>query len=245
MTDVLSFVLNGLEDYLELERELGKRTIIESSNNRIIELLGDLRGDATAAGATRETGASRGTRGIGASALAVEATRETGATRETRGIGASDMSDGRGERPASPSKVEAVSHRFENESNILSFAFIHDRPLSPKAVEMMSKIIVALGQTTESAPIAVAPPLPKARFYVFLGNRALQKYLPGVRAEENHWFKTPKGLDALFVRSPEDIVRFATVTPALQKIKQAMWLALKTISQRLRAAAEADAGGRA
>ena len=98
---------------------------------------------------------------------------------------------------------------------------------------MMSKIIVALGQTSESAPIAVAPPLPKARFYVFLGNRALQKYLPGVRAEENHWFKTPKGLDALFVKSPEDIVRFSTVTPALQKMKQDMWRALKTISRHL------------
>ena len=97
---------------------------------------------------------------------------------------------------------------------------------------MMSKIIVALGQTSESAPIAVAPPLPKARFYVFLGNRALQKYLPGTHVEENSWFKTPKGMDALFVRSPEDIVRFPTITPALQKTKADMWRALKTIKQR-------------
>ena len=98
---------------------------------------------------------------------------------------------------------------------------------------MMSKIVVALGQTAETAPIAVAPPLPKARFYVFLGRRALLKYLPGARAEENHWFKTPKGLDALYVKSPEDIVRYTTVTPALQKMKQDMWRALKTVSQRL------------
>jgi hypothetical protein len=183
--DVLSFVLNGLEDYLELERELGVRSVeIDRSL-----LVAEKPANAPAAGAVRETGASRETR-VGASPQVAS----------TAGV---------------------------------PFAFIHVRPLSPRAVEMMSKIIVALGQTTETAPIAVAPPLPKARFYVFLGNRALQKYLPGVRAEENHWFKTPKGLDALFVKSPEDIVRFSTVTPALQKMKQDMWRALKTISQRL------------
>ena len=193
--DVLSFVLNGLEDYLELERELGKRTTIESSNNRIIELLCDLRESAPAVDAP----------------VAPTADQASSAPSGNSTI-----------RPFDNSIVSSCP-----------FAFIHDRPLSPKAVEMMSKIIVALGQTAESAPIAVAPPLPKARFYVFLGRRALLKYLPGARAEENHWFKTPKGLDALYVKSPEDIVRYTTVTPALQKMKQDMWRALKTISARL------------
>ena len=193
--DVLSFVLNGLEDYLELERELGKRTIIESSNNRIIELLGDLRESAPAVDAH----------------VAPTADQASSAPSGNSTI-----------RPFDNSIVSSCP-----------FAFIHDRPLSPRAVEMMSKIVVALGQTAETAPIAVAPPLPKARFYVFLGRRALLKYLPGARAEENHWFKTPKGLDALYVKSPEDIVRYTTVTPALQKMKQDMWRALKTVSQRL------------
>ena len=193
--DVLSFVLNGLEDYLELERELGKRTIIESSNNRIIELLGDLRESAAAVDAP----------------VAPTADQASSASSGNSTI-----------RPFDNSIVSSCP-----------FAFIHDRPLSPRAVEMMSKIVVALGQTAETAPIAVAPPLPKARFYVFLGRRALLKYLPGARAEENHWFKTPKGLDALYVKSPEDIVRYTTVTPALQKMKQDMWRALKTVSQRL------------
>ena len=218
--DVLSFVLNGLEDYLELERELGVRSV---EVDRSL-LVATQPANAAAVEATRETGASRETRGVGANAAAVEATRgvdsQSVAIREIRGSKTPQVPHD----PRAPQVAPTAG---------VPFAFIHDRPLSPKAVEMMSKIIVALGQTTATAPIAVAPPLPKARFYVFLGNRALQKYLPGVRAEENHWFKTPKGLDALFVKSPEDIVRFSTVTPALQKMKQDMWRALKTISQHL------------
>ena len=201
--DVLSFVLDGLEDYLELERELGVRAVEVDRALLVTE------GSPDVAVAPR------------VAPVAPAAKRDV-----------SDVRVVRDERPTPPPRVEAVSHRFENESSILSFAFIHDRPLSPRAVEMMSKIIVALGQTSEFAPIAVAPPLPKARFYVFLGNRALQKYLPGTHVEENSWFKTPKGMDALFVRSPEDIVRFPTITPALQKTKADMWRALKTIKQR-------------
>ena len=211
MDDVLSFVLDGLEDYLELARELGVRTIeadreavreiIESSNNRIVE-------SAACAGG-----------GIGDAVL--------------------PMHPGRGASPTPPQGPAANTGRDasptppQDPAALLPVAFIHDRPLTPKAVEMMAKIVVALGQTPETAPVAVAPPLPRARFYVFLGRRARLKYIPGARAEENKWFKTPKGMDALYVKTPEDIVRYETVTPALQKIKREMWEALKTISARI------------
>lgn len=101
---------------------------------------------------------------------------------------------------------------------------------------MMSKAVAALGLSAETAPVAFAPPLPRARVYVFLGRRTLQKYIPDAQAEENGWFRTPKGLDALFVRSPEDIVRFSTVTPAIRKAKEDMWRALKTVVPRAKGA---------
>ena len=202
-SDILAFVLDGLADYLELERELGVRTvevdrreIVELSNNRIIESSPkDGQGQGTGNG---ERGTGNRERGTG-----------NGGARDERAKGAS-----------------GVKGAFD-------FVFIADRPLSPKAVEMMAKIVVALGQSPETAPVAVAPPLPHARLYVFLGRRALLKYIPGARAEENKWFKTPKGMDALYVKTPEDIVRYETVTPALQKIKRDMWEALKTISARI------------
>lgn len=116
---------------------------------------------------------------------------------------------------------------------VLDYVFIHDRPLSPKGVEMMAKTITALGKTAETAPVVVAPPIPEARTYVFLGAKALAKYQPEVRLAENAWGKSAKGRDILLVRSPEEIVRFTTVTPAIKKIKQGMWTALKQLQRRM------------
>ena len=97
----------------------------------------------------------------------------------------------------------------------------------------MAKIIPAMGQTIETAPIVVAPPIPNARFFVFLGRAALAKYMPGLRGEENKWLKSPKGKDVLLVQSPEEIARFTTVTPVVKQKKREMWLALKTVVQRV------------
>ena len=119
----------------------------------------------------------------------------------------------------------------ERPDGIPQVAFVHDRPLSPKAVAMMAKTIVALGHADGSAPVVVTRPIPKARRYVFLGSRALQAYLPGMRVEENARFRTPKGVDALLVKSPEEIVRFATETPAVRQAKVAMWSALKAFAR--------------
>lgn len=111
--------------------------------------------------------------------------------------------------------------------------FVHDRPLSPKAVEMMAKIVEALGQTVETAPVVVEPPIPNARVYVFLGFAALRRYMPELKLAENSWGRSPKGKDILVVRSPEEILRFSSVTPAVQKIKAEMWRSLKAVKQRL------------
>ena len=96
---------------------------------------------------------------------------------------------------------------------------------------MMSKILTALGKP--DAPIVVVPPVPKAKVTVVLGGLALKKYFPGMKGEPGQWQKTPEGRDVLITYSPEYILRFGTVTPAVQKIKQGMWLSLKAVKQRL------------
>ena len=85
----------------------------------------------------------------------------------------------------------------------LDFAFLHDRPLSPKGVEMMAKIITALGRTAETAPVIVAPQLPKAKVYVVLGGLALKKYFPALKGGPGQWVKTEGGEDVLVTYSPE------------------------------------------
>ena len=203
--DILAFVLDGLADYLELERELGVRTVEVDR-----ALLAPPAADRT------------------------QGTQATHRTEEPASRAATGPAQGAATRPSPAPKAEARAEAASasGAKGPFDFIFIADRPLSPRATEMMEKIIPAMGQTPETAPVVVAPPIPNARFFVFLGRAALAKYMPGMRGEENRWLKSPKGKDVLLVKSPEEIVRFTTVTPALKRMKQDMWLALKTVRQR-------------
>lgn len=131
----------------------------------------------------------------------------------------------------------AANNRTIEQSNgrtIPDLAFLHDRPLSPAGIEMMAKIIGAMKRTAENSPIVVEPPMPRAKVLVVLGARALRKYFPEQKAEPGQWFRTPGGRDVLVTYSPEYILRFGTVTPAVQKLKQDMWRSLKAVVQRLK-----------
>ena len=193
-------ILEGLEQALELERELGLR-MVEIDRSLLATAKSVVSGLASSPG--------EGVR------------RETSDARRE---------DARHETP------DATANRTIKQSNnqtIPSLVFLHDRPLSPKGVEMVAKIVQALGLTAESAPVVVAPPVPKAKIVVVLGGLALKKYLPGMRGEPGQWLRTPKGTDVLVTYSPEYILRFATVTPAVLKIKQDMWRSLKAVKQRM------------
>ena len=136
----------------------------------------------------------------------------------------------RDERPAANNRTIEQS----NGRTIPDLAFLHDRPLSPAGIEMMAKIIGAMKRTAENSPIVVEPPMPRAKVLVVLGGRALKKYFPEQKAEPGQWFRTPGGRDVLVTYSPEYILRFGTVTPAVQKLKQDMWRSLKAVVQRLK-----------
>ena len=113
------------------------------------------------------------------------------------------------------------------------FVFLHEKALSPAGVEMMAKIITAMGKTAETAPIVIVPPLPKAKVYIVLGGLALRKWFPGVNAAPGQWLKTEEGQELLVSNSPEYILRFKTVTPAVKKIKQDMWTSLKSVLKKV------------
>ena len=208
-SNILAYVLDGLADYLELERERGVKAV---EIDRALLMAAP----APKAGAAAAPPSAR------APAESAVPPRAAGGAGD-----AAPKGDG------SP-KAEAGA------KGPLDFVFLADRPLSPKAVEMMAKIIPAMGKTSETAPIVIVPPtqdvraMPNARFFVFLGRAALARCMPGTRGEENRWLKSPGGRDVLLVKSPEEIVRFTTVTPALKRMKQEMWLALKTVMQRVR-----------
>ena len=199
---VLDYILDGLEAALELERELGVRTVeIDRS------LLAS--GEAVSSPLLGQGVPSNRSGKDSVSPLPV----------------------------ATPRPVPTANQTIKQSSSqaISSLVFLHDRPLSPKGVEMMAKIVTALGLTAETAPIVVEPPLPKAKVVVVLGGRALKRYFPELKGEPGMWIKQPEGREILITYSPEYILRFATVTPAVEKIKKDMWRSLKAVKQRISA----------
>lgn len=125
--------------------------------------------------------------------------------------------------PPAPTSADAV----------FDFVFLHDRPLTGAGAEMISKIAAAMRHTSATAPVVVEPPRPKALVYVVLGDRALKKWFPGLRAGPGMWIATGEGDEALVTYSPNYILRFGEVTPAVRKIKSDMWTSLKGVLQRI------------
>lgn len=139
-------------------------------------------------------------------------------------------SNGRMDQSSNGGTVESCKRSERDGRSAYDFAFVHDRPLSPKAVVMMSKILVALQRDEKNTPIVVAPPLPEAGVYIVLGMAALKKFFPTVRGVVGQPpVKTESGRTVLVTQSPEDIVRFTVETPAVKQIKRGMWLAIKSI----------------
>ena len=115
----------------------------------------------------------------------------------------------------------------------LSFAFLHDRPLSPGGIEMMAKIVTAMHETPETAPIVFTGERPPAKMYVVLGSEAMKKWYPGMRGAPGQWLRGRNGEDVLLTYSPEYLLRFGAATPALMKLKREMWTSLKGVMQRI------------
>ena len=79
----------------------------------------------------------------------------------------------------------------------------------------------------------VAPPRPPAKVYVALGARALEMWFPGLKGAPGNWLTAADGTPVLVTYSPEFILRFRTVTPDVQRIKRAMWIAIKSVLRKI------------
>ena len=199
----LDYILNGLEAELQLERELGVRFV--ECDRSVLEPL------VVEAPPPAEIKAPQ------VAAARVEATFAPGNPAASASV------------PVERVAAEAASGETRGG---FDFVFLHEKPLSPKGAEMISKITAALKTTDELAPVVDSSPLPEARIYVVLGALALRKWFPEIKAAPGMWVKTRSGCDVLVTYSPEYILRFGTVTPAVEKIKKDMWVSLKAVAQR-------------
>ena len=65
------------------------------------------------------------------------------------------------------------------------------------------------------------------------GARALELWFPGLKGAPGNWLKADDGAEVLVTYSPEFILRFRTVTPEVQQIKKAMWVAIKSVLKKV------------
>lgn len=189
----VDYILDGLEAELELERELGVRTVE-----------------------------------IDRSLLQDESKAPSGIAKPDSVV----------KRSAVPKERASPAPAVNANPSAYDFVFIHDGPLSSGGAAIMEKIVAAMGKTAASAPIVYAQPFPKAKLYVMLGSKALQKFLPGKSGEPGQWIKGNRGQDVLITYSPEYFLRFPTVTVAVDRKKREMWQSLKSVMQRVRAIAQ-------
>jgi len=112
------------------------------------------------------------------------------------------------------------------------FVFLHHDRLSQGGVEMMAKIVTAMKKTPDTAPIVFVGERPAARVYVVLGGIAMKKWFPELRCSPGQWAKGARGEEVLVTYSPEYILRLGPETPAVKKLKLAMWTSLKGVMQK-------------
>ena len=146
--DILAFVLDGLADYLALERELGVRAI---------EV------DRALLGAADRTHGTQTTQRTGKPTEKAEALSAATPKAEAAQAATPPPTEAK-PMPAAAKSPPAAALPSRATAGPFDFIFIADKPLSPRAVEMMAKIIPAMGQTPETAPVVVSPPIPNARF---------------------------------------------------------------------------------
>ena len=131
--------------------------------------------------------------------------------------------------PAPKPTLSAPNHALA----VYDFVFLHHAMLSQGGVEMMAKIVTAMKKTPATAPIVFVGERPPARVYIVLGGKAMKKWFPELHCSPGQWAKGAKGEEVLVTYSPEYILRLGPETPAVKKLKLAMWTSLKGVIQKL------------
>jgi hypothetical protein len=197
--------LDGLEAALELERELGRRTL-EIDRSLLI------------APAREQVAQAR-----------PEVVKPPSSPLPSSPLPSSPSSP----PPSSRTTPKTAAAAAESACERYDFVFLHHEALTPPGIETMGKIVNAMNQTADTAPVLFTGALPRAKVYVVLGSTALKKWFPGAYAAPGQWISDDAARNILVTYSPLDILRFPVVTPAVKKIKQDMWNCLKAVMQRV------------
>lgn len=200
-------ILDGLEAALELERDLGVRTI---SFDRA--LLVSILAPPVSAPRAASPAPTAVVPQVAAAPIPETPRRRVPAPAKSRSTS-----------PSPAASARAVSH----------FVFLHDVPLTAEGAEIIAKGLAALHVASSSAPIVWEGARPAAKIIIVLGARALAKWFPKTNASPGHWFKDSAGTPVLVTYSPHFFSRFPASSEVMKKKKKDMWTSLIGAKQLL------------
>ena len=206
----VDYILEGLADNLELERELGNFAVDFDR-----EFLAKLPKERTCSRVARDTmsSCSRVARDTMAEANQGDAKHCT--SSDSRGFSHCTASDSRAR--VAPATTQPTC----------DYCFLHHAAVAGPGVEMMANVIKAMKTTPENAPIVFTGEKPKAKIYIVLGEKALAQWYDGVSLAYGGWFKDVDS-EVLLTYSPEFIYRFGVnLSAAMVAKKREMWVSLQ------------------
>ena len=218
MTD-FDEILGAFEEALELERELGTRTV-ECDR----ALLVPMRPASPSAPRAPEAGAQPNRAGV---AGAQSNRAEVAGAQSNR---AGEAAPAKPVVPAPPAAPARPGARVD-------FAFIPLEMPAGAAADLLEKMVAAMGYamsavTVVAAGTAVKAP-PAARVYVVLGSDAFRVFAPGQRAALGLWTEVA-GVHTVVTYSPARILSyFGNDAEGLRKAKLQIWADLKSALARV------------
>ena len=199
MPCAVDYILEGLADNLELERELGNFAVDFDR-----EFLAKLPKERTCSRVARDTMSS-----------CSRVARDTMAEANQGDAKHCTASDSRAR--VAPATTQPTC----------DYCFLHHAAVTGPGVEMMANVIKAMKTTPENAPIVFTGEKPKAKIYIVLGEKALAQWYDGVSLAYGGWFKDVDS-EVLLTYSPEFIYRFGVNLSAAMKAKKwEMWKSLQ------------------
>ena len=135
--------------------------------------------------------------------------------------------------PSGPQATGSVSAAPDQPAPQCDIAFFTGHPLSPQGMEAMGKIFAAIRKIKADVLIGMNEEC-RAKVCVLLGSDALKKRLPSAKAVRGGWVTMDDGVPAIVTFSPDYIFsHFQEGSPRMKEAKTEMWNDIKSAVARI------------
>ena len=226
----LETILSAFEEALELERELGTRTV--EIDRALLRSEGNVSGSSgdTADNGLKGFNGVNGLNGLKGS-NGVNGLKGSDGANGLKGLnGTNGLKGSNGDNGLNgPKGVNSDGTGANAADARADFAFLLECEPEGPVAELLPKMSEAIGY----GPNGVKINDPSARVLIVMGREAMAKWLPGVKARPGQWVQR-EGVPALVTASPTKTYRFFGHDPAkIRALKLRLWADLKAALARL------------